>query len=248
MKVFSVCGITKSGKTTTIEHIIRELSARGYKVGSVKEIHNEQFAIDPNPNSNTHRHRAAGAGLVCARGLFETDLLFPEMLPMAKILSFYENDYDWVVLEGVSDIPVPTVVTAHSEEDLQEKFSDMTFCVSGRIASQIQAYRGIPALSALECIGGLVDLIERKVYDRLPDFPPECCTACGLTCAQLGRAILNGQKKRSDCAAGRGVALTVNGRRIHMVPFVQRVLKNAVLGVVQELDGYETGCGIEIRF
>ena len=248
MKVLSVCGVTKSGKTTTIEQVIRELSARGYRVGSVKEIHNETFAIDPDPISNTNRHRSAGAELVCARGLFETDLLFPKMLPMAKILSFYEGEFDWVVLEGVSDIPVPTVVTAHHEEDLQAKFNEMTFCVSGRIASRMREYRGLPVLSALENIGELVDLIEQKVYDRLPDFPPECCTACGLTCAELGRAILSGHKKRPDCVADRGIQLTVNRKPINMVPFVQTILKNAVLGVVKELDGYEPEGEIEIRF
>ena len=46
MKLFSVIGITKSGKTTTIENIIRELRKRRYTVGSVKEIHFEAFAID----------------------------------------------------------------------------------------------------------------------------------------------------------------------------------------------------------
>jgi len=248
MKVFSVCGISKSGKTTSIEFIIRELSARGYRVGSVKEIHYEAFAIDPSPTSNTHRHSAAGAGLVCARGLNETAMLYPQKLSMEKILSFYENDCDWVVLEGVSDIPIPTIVTALGEEDLEQKFSDMTFCISGRIADQMQEYRGLPAISAVEHISELVDLIERKVYDKLPDFPPECCTACGLGCAGLGYAILHGQKSRADCVADRGVELTLGGRRIDMVPFVQKVLKNAVLGVAQELDGYEKGCSLELRF
>ena len=41
MKVFSVIGISKSGKTTTIENIIKELRKRNYSVGSVKEIHFE---------------------------------------------------------------------------------------------------------------------------------------------------------------------------------------------------------------
>ena len=103
MKVFSVCGITKSGKTTTIEHIIRALSARGYKVGSVKEIHFEAFAIDADPTKNTARHRRAGSELVTARGANETDVLFPGRLDMRTILSFYHG-FDYVVLEGVTDI------------------------------------------------------------------------------------------------------------------------------------------------
>ena len=251
MKVLNVCGVKDSGKTTTIEHIIRELSARGYKVGSIKEIHFEQFAIDPDPQSNTNRHKAAGAGLVCARGLHETDILFPRQLSMAQILRFYNTDFDWVVVEGGSDLIAPLIITAHGEEDLLQKWGEqngMVFCVSGRISAQIGEYRGVPVIDAVSRTEEFVNFIERRVYDSLPDFPPECCSACGMTCSELGGAILKGLKSRSDCVADKGAELTVGGRRINMVPFVQRILKNAVLGVVSELDGYEAGCDIEVRF
>lgn len=247
MKVLSVCGITGSGKTTTVEEIIKELRRRGYRVGSVKEIHFEGFAIDPNPSSNTHRHRAAGAELVTARGYYETDLLYPEKLPMSEILSFYKGAYDYVVLEGVDDIPVPAIVTAHSEEDLAGKWSGYAFCVSGRVADAIESYQGMPAISALADVKSLVNLIEEKVYRQLPDFPPECCTACGYTCRTLGREILQGRASRENCVADRGVGLTIDGKPVNMVPFVQKILRNAVMGVVSELDGYQDGADIEIR-
>ncbi|MCL0076168.1 molybdopterin-guanine dinucleotide biosynthesis protein MobB, partial [Dehalococcoidia bacterium] len=103
MKAFSVIGITQSGKTTTIENIIRGLKKRRYSVGSVKEIHFEEFAIDQE-GTNTYRHRVAGSELVTARGYYETDILFPEQLSMEQILRFYEQDY--IVLEGVTDCNV----------------------------------------------------------------------------------------------------------------------------------------------
>ena len=247
MKAFSVCGISGSGKTTTIENIIRELKSRNYKVGSVKEIHFEGFSIDPNPTSNTRRHREAGAELVCARGENETDLLYPEKLTMSAIFSFYDKDYDWLVLEGVDDIPVPTIVTAHALEDLEKKWSDMSFCVSGRISESMEEYKEIPSINSITDIRKLVDLIELKVYDVLPQFPPQCCDACGMSCETLGSAILQGKKRRVDCVADKGIELICGGRKIKMVPFVQALLKNAVLGVVSELEGYEKGQTIEIR-
>jgi len=161
-KILSVCGISGSGKTTTIEYIIRELTGRGYKVGSVKEIHFQGFTMDPNPASNTNRHRNAGAQLVCARGLTETNLLFPGKLPMQKILEFYAQDYDYVVLEGVTDICVPTISTACSQADLNP--NDTTFCISGVISATIESHNGIPAINALTDIAKLVDLIEQKAY------------------------------------------------------------------------------------
>lgn len=67
MRIFSVSGISKSGKTTTIEEIIKELRRRRYTVGSIKDIHFEAFAID-GPSTNTARHRRAGSELVTAWG------------------------------------------------------------------------------------------------------------------------------------------------------------------------------------
>ena len=247
MKVFSVCGISDSGKTTTIENIIKELVARGYKVGSVKDIHFEDFAIDPDPTTNTNRHKAAGADLVCARGLYETDLLFPNRMEMGKILDYYEKDFDWVVLEGVDCITVPIIVTAHSEEDLSAKWGEYAFAVSGRIAEKFDEYKGKPVIDATTDFKKLVDLIELKVYERLPDFPDECCMACGMSCRQLAAAIIAGAKRRTDCVAYKGIELYIGGVRINMVPFVQKILKNALLGVVSELEGYEKGRDIEIR-
>jgi len=252
MKVFSVCGVKQSGKTTTIENIIRELCARGYRVGSVKEIHYEAFRIDPSPESNTRRHREAGAGLVTARGYYETDLLFPEKLAMDKLLDFYEDAYDYVVLEGVEDYPVPNIVTAHCEEDLREKLNGFTFCVSGQITNECGVWNvecgvaGVPFIDATTDVKILVDLIEQKVYDRLPNFPAECCSACGMNCTEFAKAVLRGEKDRGVCVADKGVSLTVGGKRIKMVPFVQTVLKNAVLGVAGELDGYVSGAEIQV--
>jgi len=169
------------------------------------------------------------------------------MLPVAKILDFYERDYDWVVMEGVADIPIPTIVTASNEDSLADKWSEMAFCVSGRISANIEEYNGVPAIDATTQIERLVDLIELKVYDRLPNFPPECCTACGMTCVEFASAVLHGKKRRDECAANRGAELLINGRQINMVPFVQNILRNATIGVVSELDGYMPGCKIEIR-
>lgn len=56
MKVLSVIGTSKTGKTTIIENIIRELRRRRYTVGSVKDIHFEKFAMDTE-GTNTDRHK-----------------------------------------------------------------------------------------------------------------------------------------------------------------------------------------------
>ncbi|HZX47211.1 MAG TPA: molybdopterin-guanine dinucleotide biosynthesis protein B [Clostridia bacterium] len=245
MRVFSVFGITQSGKTTTIENIIRELRKRRYSVGSVKEIHFEKFAID-REGTNTYRHRMAGSELVTARGYKETDILFQRMLSMDEILKFYHHDF--VVLEGVTDCNVPKIVTAHNTAEVDERLDDTVFAISGRIANDLKEYRGIPVINPMEDTERLVDLVEQKVYERLPDFPPECCRACGYSCRELGIRILKGEARREDCVlSDSNIKLLIDGREIDMVPFVQKILFNAVEGVVKELEGYKKGAKVEIR-
>lgn len=245
MKVFSVFGFTGSGKTTTIENIIKELKARRYSVGSVKEIHYEDFAIDI-VGSNTHRHKVAGAQLVTARGYFETDVLFPEKLPIERILSFYDQDY--VVLEGVTDYNLPKILTAKSIEEIEERIDESVFAISGRISNEMDSYKGIPVINSLQNLSELVDLVEEKVFSKLPDFDPKCCTACGYDCRSLGIKILNGEAKRSDCILDESkISLFINEQKIDMVPFVQNILSNTVKGIVSELQGYKKGSKIRIE-
>lgn len=163
MKIFSVIGISKSGKTTTIENIIKELKIRGYLVGSVKEIHFHNFKMDIE-GTNTSRHRDAGASLVTARGENETDILFQEKLSMEEILDFYSHDF--VVLEGVRDMDVPKIVTAHDEEGIDARLDETTFVISGRISNHMNEYKGLPVINSETNIKELVDLIEEKVFDR----------------------------------------------------------------------------------
>ena len=245
MKVFSVVGITQSGKTTTIESIIEELKRRRYSVGSVKDIHFEAFAIDTE-GTNTHRHWQAGSELVTARGLYETDVLHKRQLTVTEILDFYDQDF--VVLEGVEDFFAPRIVTAHTVEEIDERLDERVFAISGRIAAQRKAYRGLPVINALEDREALVDLIEEKVFPALPNLPVQCCGACGLSCEQMTASILRGERKRSDCVIeGGGVELYVGSKKIDMVPFVQALLRNAVEGVARELDGYRQNVPLEVK-
>lgn len=163
MRVISVIGITGSGKTTTIEKIIKELKTRNYTVGTVKEIHFEDFHIDAE-GSNTDRHKKAGSELVTARGHYETDILFQQKLSIEKILTFY--DHDFVILEGVMDSFVPKIITAYDAEGIEEKMDKTIFAVSGRIAGEISEYKGFPAINSLSHIQELVDLIEEKTKNQ----------------------------------------------------------------------------------
>jgi molybdopterin-guanine dinucleotide biosynthesis protein B len=58
-KILGVVGWRNSGKTTLVEALVREMTARGLRISTVKHAHHA-FDIDV-PGKDSHRHREAGA-------------------------------------------------------------------------------------------------------------------------------------------------------------------------------------------
>jgi len=61
-RVFGITGWKNSGKTTLTERLVAELTARGWRVSTIKHAHHE-FDIDK-PGADSFRHRQAGASEV----------------------------------------------------------------------------------------------------------------------------------------------------------------------------------------
>ncbi|MDA3886241.1 MAG: molybdopterin-guanine dinucleotide biosynthesis protein MobB [Candidatus Delongbacteria bacterium] len=246
MKILSVFGITKSGKTTSVENIIKELVKRRYQVDSVKEIHYDKFKIDTE-GTNTDRHNKAGANVVTARGISETDVLFKRKLSMEEIYKFYDSEY--LILEGVRDSNVPKIICAHNTDEIDERLDDSVFAICGRISNEISEYKGLPVINATTDIDKLVDLIVDIVPEKLPDFPPECCGECKYgSCEALLAKIIRKEADITECVINnKMIHLHIDGKEIEMVPFVQKILLNSVLSTVKELDGYRKNGKIEIK-
>lgn len=110
-------GYQNSGKTTLVEKVIAELTARGLRVGSVKHHGHHHFDIDV-PGKDSWRHAEAGSrhvGLICANRYAEyadTD----EELPLDDLLARY-TDVDVVIVEGYKTAGLPNVVVARSGVD-----------------------------------------------------------------------------------------------------------------------------------
>ena len=62
VKLFGIAGFKNSGKTTLTERLVEELTARGYRISTVKHAHHG-FDIDQE-GRDSWRHREAGASEV----------------------------------------------------------------------------------------------------------------------------------------------------------------------------------------
>lgn len=102
--ILTIAGLKKSGKTTVAAALIRELRARGLRVGSVKTIHHHPQDLDRS-GADTRRHAEAGAEFTVA--LLDDEIAYFE--PRASRPGFrdaarlFAPGVHYVVWEGTSD-------------------------------------------------------------------------------------------------------------------------------------------------
>lgn len=162
MKIFMVKGVHNSGKTTLVAGVIKELKARGYTVGTIKDIHAEDFRMD-RPGTDTSLHADSGASLVVAKGLAETDFLFQYKLQYHQILPFFTQDF--LILEGDPGVDCPNLVTGHDEIDLEKRRDGQTVCFGGVVGETLTEYVEKPVFKTMTQIKEITDLIEEKAME-----------------------------------------------------------------------------------
>lgn len=162
-KVLFVVGIKNSGKTTLIEKLIGALTARGYRVGTVKHHHSGSPLEVDREGKDSWRHRRAGAEAVA---LVSTSELFVMKRTDAEGATSFEktlgllNGVDIVLVEGFSSEPGPRIEvgeTSKKEPAMQGKGEQ----VIARVSPQKRP-GGIPSFTPDE-IGPLVEMIERRM-------------------------------------------------------------------------------------
>jgi molybdopterin-guanine dinucleotide biosynthesis protein MobB len=126
--IVSVIGEDKEAKTAAVVALVEELTARGYKVGTVKHHFHDDFDIDV-PGKATYRHREAGAA--------EVAIASPTMLayirshssdPMlADVAAMFSPDVDIIVTEGYAaadtfKIESPLADAKKKAAEIEERF------------------------------------------------------------------------------------------------------------------------------
>jgi len=159
LKVFAVSGLHCTGKTTVVERLVGEFASRGLKVGTIKDIHYEGFTMDKE-GTNTWRHRQAGASVVAARGLNETDFVYAKRMGMAELVDCF--DVDVLVIEGGHDEPYPRITCGSEEQEADVRTDSFTFAFSGIIGAKTKSYRGMKAFDCTSEAPELADLALEK--------------------------------------------------------------------------------------
>lgn len=214
MKIISVVGTKNTGKTTLVIKIVKELVKRGYKVGTIKHMH-ETFDVE---GRDTWKHKEAGAELVIGSG-DETFFLIDQRLDIENLLTRSECliNLDFMVIEGF-------------------KFSNYAKISVSDFEDEFTITKVDPKIDG-SSLNELVDLIEKRAYSILPNMN---CKDCGFaSCKDMARAAAKGEVTDQVCVMKKmkEIELKVDGKPVPMNPFVQTFIQNTTIGMISSLRG-----------
>jgi molybdopterin-guanine dinucleotide biosynthesis protein B len=172
-QVVAVVGTKKSGKTTTIENLIKELTRRGYKIAAIKHIPEAGHTIDTS-GKDTWRYAQAGAKTVIsvASGEIATiEKIHQETVSINALIKKCKGN-DIVFLEGLKEKvaknkAIPKIVVAKTLEEAANAVETYKpiIAFSGPYSTKNLNF-GMPYADALENPEILADIVETGLLKR----------------------------------------------------------------------------------
>jgi molybdopterin-guanine dinucleotide biosynthesis protein B len=240
----AVIGRKKTGKTSVVEALVRGLKGRGYRLATVKHIHEKGFSMD-RAGTDTWRHSAAGAEISIAASEGQTALIVKGELGIRSLEGLASAlGADAMILEGFSrevlgDEGIGKIICADEAGDA-EHYSARA---KGRLIGLYSHRAG--AAGAEELVRGALDFIldERASWIAKEVLPGLNCGKCGLgSCDRMARAILAGEAEKGDCEVIRSkpslkAEIIVGGAEVPIQRFVSELIRASVLGMISKLKG-----------
>ena len=172
-QVFAVVGTKKSGKTTTIENLIRQLTNRGYNVAAIKHVPEPDHTVDM-PGKDTWRYAQAGAKTIVSAATCEIATIEKKPLETVKLNALIRRckGSDIVFIEGLKkrvakrqDIPKIVVAKTLDEAvDAIEGYKPI-LAFSGPYSTENLDFQ-IPYADAKETPEKLADIIESNLLKK----------------------------------------------------------------------------------
>lgn len=159
----------ESGKTTTVESLIREFTRRGYRVGAIKQIHDYDFTIDI-PGKDTWRLAKAGAIAVVAAAPKEVSLIkkverdrFKEAFKFLRV-----EKPDMIIVEGDPQIEVPKILAAADPEKAMKRLAhEKVICISSLTPERFRSKKiALKIFHPLDEAAAMTDYAQKHLKKR----------------------------------------------------------------------------------
>jgi len=238
MKVIGITGYKKSGKTTLTLKLSDELTKRGYKVAVVKHtIEDLDLA-----NSDTSKYKE-DLTQVAAITPKESVFFLKNKKNLEEIIKYFEVDI--ILIEGFkNEKTFPKIICLREESEKAELFDGLQLCTAGFVTKELNPKFHDFNILKDEDIKKIANIVIEKSF-KLPNLN---CGECGYQdCYGLAQEIVKGNKTLDDCPSLEPSTLVkVNGKIISMNPFIAKIIKNTITGLLSSLKGFIKG-DIEIK-
>lgn len=171
---FAVVGGKKSGKTTIIEILVRELAKKGYKICVVKHIPEVDFTIDKS-GKDTWKFAKAGARIVVSAAADEIATIEKTSLKGQDLEKLLKRcgDSDIVFVEGFrrlvgKDVGIHKLVVVRSSEEAKE--AKEAFEPILAFVGLSSTHAGVPDTSIINISKSprrILDLVEKVVRQTM---------------------------------------------------------------------------------
>jgi len=154
--IVSIVGKSKSGKTTLMEGLIRELKSRGYRVGTIK--HTPQGMTFDVPDKDSWRHIQAGSEVTAISSPHQVVLIKPvtQALTLDEIAHLIGEDCDIILAEGFKQDNAPKIEVHRREVGLPLSAVKKLIAIATDEPLETKTRQ-----FSLQDIKGLADLLEK---------------------------------------------------------------------------------------
>ena len=171
MPVIAVVGSRQSGKTTTVEAIVRGLTEKGYRVATAKHISEVNFTIDTK-DKDTWRHAQAGATTVMSVAPNEWATIRKVNIAnvqLGALVQQCEKEVDILILEGfrklvATNSSIPKIVTIKTVREVSETLEYFEPILAFQAPAKLKIeHPKIPAIDVLKEPEKLVEIVNKQV-------------------------------------------------------------------------------------
>jgi len=116
--IITITGRSNTGKTTLVEKLVRELTARGYLIATVKDSH-KQPTFD-GEGTDSQRHTAAGSTATAIRTQHQVVVMhnYNRELELGEIAKLIGDKTDLIIAEGFKHDKLPKIEVHRKGQDL----------------------------------------------------------------------------------------------------------------------------------
>jgi len=228
VKAVGIVGYKKSGKTTLVIGLSKELSRMGYRVAILKHVSGD---IDF-PNTDTSRFRS-WVPFVSAISSKETEIILKGKKTVEEIMNYLDSDI--VLVEGFRrEKTFPRIVCIRNEGEEKELFDGLQL-FSASFMENICDFN-IVNDDHMKEMAAIV--VERSF--KLPNLN---CGHCGYeSCYELAREIVRAKETIDKCVSlNPPISINIEGTMLPLNPFTSNLLKNTVFAMLSSLRGFKKG-------